>query len=87
MQQVAWNRNIISIKDFGRRNLIGIASHNAQKSDIVCIFYGCSVPLVLKPQLDEIFKFVSECYVHSIADREAIDPFPNVRKEVWFMSI
>jgi hypothetical protein len=87
VQQVVWNRNIIRIYDTADRKLIGIAPLESQKSDIICIFYGCSVPVVLEPQSDGNYRFVGECYVHGVMDGEAVDPIPSGAKEVWFKLI
>ncbi|KAE9380842.1 HET-domain-containing protein [Stipitochalara longipes BDJ] len=87
VQQVVWNRNIISIRDTNHRKLIGIAPQASQKSDIICIFFGCSVPVVLEPQLNGTYRFVGECYVHGFMDGEAVDPIPSGTKEVWFKLI
>jgi hypothetical protein len=84
VQQVVWNRNIISIHDTSGGKLIGIAPQPSQKSDIICILYGCSVPVVLEPQPDGTYKFVGECYVHGKMDGEAVDPIPSGAKEMWF---
>lgn len=84
VQQVVWNRNIISIRDPTGRDYIGIAPQESQKSDVICIFFGCSVPVVLQPQDNGDFKFVGECYVHGVMDGEAVDPIPTGTKEVYF---
>jgi hypothetical protein len=87
VQQVVWNRNIIRIHDTADRKLIGIAPLESQKSDIICIFYGCSVPVVLEPQPNGNYRFVGECYVHGVMEGEAVDPIPSGTKEVWFKLI
>lgn len=87
VQQVVWNRNVIRIHDTAGRKLIGIAPLESQKSDIICIFFGCSVPVVLEPQPNGDYRFVGECYVHGVMDGEAVDPIPSGTKEVWFKLI
>lgn len=84
VQQVVWNRNIISIRGPTGREFIGIAPQQSQKSDVICLFFGCSVPVVLQPQENGDFKFVGECYVHGVMDGEAVDPIPSGTREVWF---
>ena len=39
----------------------------------MCILYGCSVPVLLRQQSDEMgYAVVGECYVHGMMDGEAI---------------
>jgi hypothetical protein len=84
VQEVVWNRNVIRTRPVNNdRPYIGIAPQESQKGDIICIFFGCSVPVVLQPQEDGEFKFVGECYVHGVMDGEAVDPMPS-GKEQWF---
>ncbi|KAN0089922.1 HET domain containing protein [Hyaloscypha variabilis] len=45
----------------------------ALPGDIIVIFYQCSVPLLLRKDTDiNHFRFVGECYVHSLMDGEAL---------------
>jgi hypothetical protein len=44
VQAVIWNRCLIKTQS-GR---LGLASQHARVGDIVCIFYGCSVPVVMR---------------------------------------
>lgn len=44
----------------------------AQTTDVICILFGCSVPVVLRELEKEIFEFVGECYVDGYMDGEAI---------------
>lgn len=62
---------------------IGVAPRRAQKGDIVCVLYGCSVPIVLRScdtdyESTNLRKFVGECYVDGMMDGEAL----NLGKEV-----
>jgi hypothetical protein len=86
VQQVVWNRTVIrtqtdSVND---QPFIGLAPQGSQRGDIICIFFGCSVPVVLRGQDNGEFQFVGECYVHGVMDGEAVDPIPAGSKEVWF---
>jgi Heterokaryon incompatibility protein (HET) len=41
--------------------------------DVICIFYQCSVPLLLRKDTDvDYFRLVGECYVHGLMDGEAL---------------
>ena len=52
---------------------IGSAPQMAEEGDILCVLYGCSVPVILRKRQDENFyEFVGECYLHGFMDAEAI---------------
>jgi hypothetical protein len=80
VQQVGWNRNIISIDNTAGRPLTGTAPQASQDSDIICISFGCSVLVMLGPQLNGDYRFVVECYGHGGMDGEAVDPIPGARE-------
>lgn len=61
---------------------IGVAPRRAQKGDIVCVLYGCSVPVVLRKCGTEfesvtLFEFIGECYLDGLMDGEVL----NLNKE------
>lgn len=58
---------------------MGLAPMAAQIEDIICILYGCSVPVVLRPHKGG-FQFVGECYIHGMMDGEAVEQ-PGYNKE------
>jgi len=72
VQSVIWNRKFLVSKEKG---WIGLAPMATQVDDIICILYGCSVPVVLRPydQTAGLFQLVGECYVHGMMDGEAIE--------------
>ena len=45
VQSVVWRRSLILTK---RQNFLGLAPSKAREGDLVCILYGCSVPVVLR---------------------------------------
>lgn len=59
---------------------IGLGPKRAEKGDLVCVLFGCSVPVVLRrferPELSEqnarTFQFVGECYIDGFMDGEAL---------------
>ena len=58
------------------RNYFGLCSERGKERDLICILYGCSVPVVLRehrdPESTKIhFEFIGECYVHDLMDGEA----------------
>jgi hypothetical protein len=59
---------------------MGFAPMAASPEDIICILYGCSVPVILRPRIEKDgeteqthFLLVGECYLHGMMDGEAID--------------
>ncbi|KAK0632706.1 heterokaryon incompatibility protein-domain-containing protein [Immersiella caudata] len=53
--------------------LVGMAPREAKKGDIVCVLFGCSIPLVLRqvPDSDrESFKVVGECFMAGFMNGE-----------------
>jgi hypothetical protein len=54
----------------------GLAPRGARENDIVCIFFGCSVPVVLRKSRKhrEMYEFIGECYVHGMMDGESLHP-------------
>ncbi|KAK0510158.1 hypothetical protein JMJ35_007552 [Cladonia borealis] len=74
VQEVVLNRQLIKTVD-GR---LGLAPHLAKKRDLVCILFGCSVPIVLRPMQDpetheRFFEIIGECYIHGIMEGEALE--------------
>lgn len=60
-----------------REGYIGVAPRRAQKGDIVCVLYGCSVPVVLRKcgtddESAPSCVFVGECYMDGLMDGEAL---------------
>lgn len=56
VQAVTWNRTLIRTK---KTELLGLAAEYVQPEDLVCILYGCSVPVILRrgeKKSDEVFE-------------------------------
>jgi hypothetical protein len=55
------------------KGYIGSAPRTLEEGDIICVLFGCSVPVVLRKVHDEVyFEYVGECYLHNFMDAEAI---------------
>ena len=72
VQEVIWMRRLVITE----HEFLGLAPEMSKKRDLICILYGCSVPVALRRMLDpvtdeEYFTFIGECYVHGIMDGEA----------------
>ena len=74
VQEVIWMRRLIITE----HDLLGLAPEMSKKNDLICVLYGCSVPVALRKMVDpvtdeEYFTFIGECYVHGIMDGESFD--------------
>jgi hypothetical protein len=74
VQAIIWKRRMI-ITD--QERLLGLGSKDVQDGDLICIIFGCSVPVVLRKIVsDEMtgehhYELVGDCYVHGMMDGEA----------------
>jgi hypothetical protein len=68
VQEVVWNRQLIKTK----RGYLGLAPEAAEKGDMVCILYGCSIPVVIREVEGGNHELVGECYVHGMMDGAAL---------------
>ena len=67
-QSVIWGRRL-AILDQG---YVVLGPRSCELGDLVCILYGCSVPVLLRPRsYMPGYTFVGECYVHGMMDGEA----------------
>jgi hypothetical protein len=51
--------------------LLGLVPQKAQAGDLICVLFGCSLPLVLRPQ-DGRYIIIGECYVDGLMEGQAI---------------
>ena len=72
VQAVTWMKRLITT----RRDFLGLAPEVCRKGDLICILYGCSVPIILRKRHTNPFanhyEFIGECYVHGLMDGEAL---------------
>ncbi|KAE9977567.1 hypothetical protein BLS_001276 [Venturia inaequalis] len=68
VQEAVWNRQLIKTK----RGYLGLAPDAAEKGDMVCILYGCSVPVVVREAENGNFELVGECYVDGMMEGAAL---------------
>lgn len=60
---------------------LGLAPCEAWVGDIVCIIFGCSVPLVLrKVPTTNKYTLIGECYLDHAMDGEAMTYFEKISK-------
>ncbi|KAH9211833.1 heterokaryon incompatibility protein-domain-containing protein [Leptodontidium sp. 2 PMI_412] len=78
VQQVVWNRKFLlskGTKEDDEEKLFGLAPTNAQEGDLICILFGCSVPVILREMRSEddcYYYFIGESYIHEMMDGEAL---------------
>jgi hypothetical protein len=66
--EVSWGKRL-AIFDTG---FIGIVSGQSQEGDTGVVLFGCSMPLIVRTQAAGPSLFIGECYVHGIAEGEAM---------------
>lgn len=60
-----------------RNGSIGLIPETASKGDLVCILFGCSVPVLLRQckncDGEETFTFVGECFLDGVMEGQGLD--------------
>ncbi|KAJ6019738.1 hypothetical protein N7499_003179 [Penicillium canescens] len=57
-----------------RNGHIGMVSERAMKGDLICVLFGCSVPVLLrKSEQDNCVTFVGECFLDGCMDGSALE--------------
>jgi hypothetical protein len=91
VRSVVWNRKFLVSKfpTEGLRHaeeLFGIAPKGAQEGDLICILFGCSVPVILRERRTEsraFFEFVGDSYIHGMMEGEAFAGKNAAEVESW----
>ena len=74
-QDVIWNRKFFLLKR-DEKPRFGLAPTKSQKGDILCILFGCSVPVVLRKVKilgDHAFQLIGEAFVHGLMEGQALN--------------
>ena len=53
-------------------NISGSFSAQTRKGDLVCILFGCSTPLIIRPVIGGRFRIIGQAYVEGLMDGEAL---------------
>jgi len=74
-QSIIWNKRFFLLhKAKNLKHRFGLAPAEAQEGDIICILFGCSVPVVLRQIYDADglarFQFIGEAYVYGMMEGE-----------------
>jgi hypothetical protein len=77
VREVTWNRKFFVCQESpASEPLFGLGSRYIGAGDLVCILFGCSVPVILRERKDVkgnmSFLFVGESYVDQMMDGEAL---------------
>lgn len=83
VRNVTWNRKFF-VSEEG--DLLGLCPAATRQGDLICILYGCSVPVILRRHEDSShIEFIGEAYVHGKMDGEAIADLGDTKdKETEF---
>jgi Heterokaryon incompatibility protein (HET) len=79
VQSVIWGRRLL-LAAVGDQKLLALGPEHTKKRDLICILYGCNVPVLLRP-VDlgrqgpdhPRYRFVGECYVDGLMNGESFD--------------
>jgi hypothetical protein len=55
------------------RDSIGLAPFEAVVGDMICMLWGCSVPVILRDLGGKKCQLIGECYVHGIMHGEFLE--------------
>ena len=84
VRDVTWNRRLIRTKQ-GR---LGLVPAGAEPSDLVCVLFGCSVPVVLRAATElptGSFRLIGECYIYGVMEGEAMRDFDTYSRSQHFV--
>ena len=62
----------------------GLVPDDAEIGDVLCILYGCDLPVLLRPVRDGRYKFMGEAYVHGLMHGEAMETTEGERNVTQF---
>lgn len=74
VQSVIWSRKFFACTEGPDRakHVFGLGPRRAEKGDLICILFGCSVPVTLRRHDSEsCYELIGECYVHGKMEGEA----------------
>lgn len=79
MKCVIWNRRLVCLDEQETSLSFCLAPEDVREDDLVCVIYGCNVPVVLREESRQgatgtnrvVYRFIGECYVHGAMDGEA----------------
>ena len=63
-----------------KKGYIGLGPCTTKEGDMICIFFGASVPYILRP-CEKGYTLIGECYVHGIMHGQAMEQWRNEGSE------
>jgi hypothetical protein len=76
VQQVVWSRRFFHCKESSSaRPIFGIGPKYMKNKDVICLLYGCSVPVVLRQHSKRdlpYYELIGECFAYEKMDGEAV---------------
>ena len=81
VQSVVWQRVFLKSKErkLFHEHLFGLWPNEAPAGDLICILYGCSVPVILREIKDPKnphYELIGESYIYGLMDGEALESLP-----------
>ena len=76
VQSVVWERVFFQSQ---KEEHFGLGPNEARRGDLICILYGCTVPVILREIEDSVnpyYELIGECYVDGLMDGEATETEP-----------
>lgn len=68
IMQVNYRRRVF----VGENGYCGLTSDDLHEGDLVCVFFGCYFPVILRPVASGRFIFIGKAYVKDLMEGEAI---------------
>ncbi|KAJ4246511.1 hypothetical protein NW762_013451 [Fusarium torreyae] len=66
----------------------GIGPGSTMEDDLLCVFYGASVPFIIRPLPAGEYHLVGECYIDNLMHGEVLDRGNNSRlRETWIILV
>lgn len=78
VQVTTWNRKFMVTE----RPNVGLVPPDAIFGDMICLLWGCSVPVILREKPDGQCVLIGECYVHGIMNGEFLDRNSGIETKV-----
>lgn len=76
---IRWKfKKAATLRDMARRlavtnnGHVGMVPRSARKGDLVCVLYGCSVPVALRPLAHDQYRLIGECYLPGFMEGQVI---------------
>lgn len=84
VKPVIWGRKFARIDltgtQVGGTETYGLLPGRTIETDIICLLFGCSVPVVLRPhEGDTYYEMIGECFIYGIMQGEAVSSIDESR--------